>query len=218
MVTLCVKNNNESKMLSSNYRLIAITSLLLKLFDHILLEVCNPLLIPSNLQYGFQKGRSTDMCTWTLTETVNYFRNRGSPIFMCLMDFTKTFDKVKLSILFKKLSGKVPPILIRFLIFSYVNQDCQILWSGVKSDNFKASNGVRQGSVASPVLFNLYIDELFQVLSSSGYGCTIYQLYFGVTGYTDDLSLHAKKLFRGWLSYVRSSPTGMALSSVPTVT
>ena len=186
-----VKNNMASKMSSSNYRLIAITSLLLKLFDHILLEVSYPHLKPSNLQFGFQKGISTAMCTWQLTETINYFRNRGSPIFLCLMDLTKAFDKVKLSILFSKLSGKVPPILIRFLIFSYVNQDCLVNWDGVKSDYFKVSNGVRQGAVASPVLFNWYINDLFEELSESGYGCWIGKLYFGAVGYADDLGLIA---------------------------
>ena len=186
-----VKNSNASKISSTNYRLIAISSLLLKLFDHILLAVSGPQLIPSSLQFGFQKGLSTDMCTWTLTETVNYFRNRGSPIFLCLMDLTKAFDKVKLSILFKKLSGKVPSILLRFLIFSYVNQDCHVLWSGVKSDEFQVSNGVRQGAVASPVLFNTYINELFEELAASGYGCKIDQLYFGAVGYADDLGLLA---------------------------
>ena len=178
-------------MSSSNYRLIAISALLLKLFDHILLKVSSPHLNPSHLQFGFQKGLSTGMCTWTLTETINYFRNRGSPIFLCLMDLTKAFDKVKLSIMFQKLSGRVAPILIRFLIYSYLNQECHVCWNGKKSPSFNISNGVRQGAVASPTLFNLYIDELFGKLSSSGYGCTIKGLYYGACGYADDLGLLA---------------------------
>ena len=186
-----VKDNNESKLSSSNYRLIAISSLILKLFDHILLEFSNPGLNPSHHQFGFQRGLSTSLCTWTLTETVNYFRNRGSPIFMCLMDLTKAFDLVKLSVLFKKLSGKVAPIFIRFLICSYLNQECQVSWNGVKSSSFSISNGVRQGAVASPPLFNTYIDDLFEELRSSGYGCMIDYLYFGAFGYADDISLLA---------------------------
>ena len=186
-----VKDNKESKLSSSNYRLIAITSLLLKLFDHILLEFSNTGLKPSHLQFGFQKGLSTSLCTWSLTETVNHFRNRGSPIFMCLMDLTKAFDLVKLSILFRKLSDKVSPIFIRFLICSYLNQECQVSWSGVKSSSFNISNGVRQGAVASPVLFNTYINELFEELSSSGFGCQIDHLYFGAFGYADDIGLLA---------------------------
>ena len=186
-----VKDNNASKLSSKNYRLIAITSLLLKLFDHILLELSNPGLRPSHLQYGFQKGISTGLCTWTLIETVNYFRNRGSPMFLCLMDLCKAFDMVKLNILFRKLNNKVAPILIRFLIYSYINQKCHVAWRGVSSASFNISNGVRQGAVASPVLFNVYINDLFGKLSESGLGCKIDDLYFGAVGYADDIGLLA---------------------------
>lgn len=186
-----VKNGNETKLSSSNYRLIAITALMLKLFDHVLINLAAPNLNPSIYQYGFQKGISTGMCTWTLTETINYFRNRNSPVFLCLMDLTKAFDMVRLSILFRKLSQKVSPILIRFLVVSYINQECVVSWGGVKSTAFTIGNGVRQGAVLSPTLFNIYIDDLFVEMSKSGYGCSISNQYFGCIGYADDIALVA---------------------------
>ena len=107
------------------------------------------------------------------------------------MDLKKAFDTVKLSVLFQKLKGRVAPILIRVLIFSYIHQNCHIKWDGAKSSTFTISNGVRQGAVASPVLFNIYIDSLFDILSSSGYGCKIESLYFGSWAYADDIGLLA---------------------------
>ena len=186
-----VKNMNESKLSSSNYRLIAISALILKIFDHILIILSAPNLKPSIYQYGFQKGKSTSMCTWTLTETINYFRNRNTPVFLCLMDLTKAFDLVKLSILFEKLALKVSPILIRFLVFSYIHQECVVSWGGVQSTAFTIGNGVRQGAVLSPTLFNIYIDSLFHELSQSGFGCKIQNQYFGCIGYADDIALVA---------------------------
>ena len=186
-----VKNNNASKLSSSNYRLIAISSLLLKVFDHILIELSQPNLKPSIYQYGFQSGISTGMCTWSVLETINYFRNRDTPVFLCLMDLTKAFDLVKLSLLFKKLSQKVSPILLRFLIFSYLNQECVVAWNGVRSSSFTIANGVRQGAVLSPALFNVYIDDVFHELSQSGFGCKINSNYFGCVGYADDIALLA---------------------------
>ena len=155
-----VKNANASKANSENYRLIAISSLLLKILDHIILYICNTKLKPSSHQFGFQKGLSTNICTWILNETVNYFRNRNTPVYLCLMDLTKAFDNVKLSLLFKKLENKIPPLFIRILVHSYLNQECFVSWSGVKSSSFQIKNGVRQGAVLSPIVFNIYIDSI----------------------------------------------------------
>ena len=83
-------------------------------------------------------------------------------MFLCCMDLTKAFDNVKLSILFHKLKDKVPPIIIRILIYSYIHQECFISWSGVKSSVFSIKNGVRQGAVLSPTLFNIYILMIYK--------------------------------------------------------
>ena len=140
-----IKDNKASKMTSSNYRLIAITSLMLKILDHVVLDLFGSEMTPSYHQLCFQKGKSTSLCTWTVTETINYFTNRGSPIFLCLLDLTKAFDFVKLSTLFEKLSKKIPAILIRFLMASYTQQECFVTWDGHHSSTFSISNGVRQG-------------------------------------------------------------------------
>ena len=48
---------------------------------------------------------------------------------------------------------------------------CQ--WEDARSDNFKIFNGVKQVGVLSPLLFTLYIDQLFQRLKQLGYGCHV---------------------------------------------
>ena len=79
-----VKNAKNSKFTSDNYRLIAISSLILKIFDHIMLSLYSSNFCSENFQFGYQKFHSTSMCTWTLIETANYFVNRGSPVYVCL--------------------------------------------------------------------------------------------------------------------------------------
>lgn len=184
-----VKDNSKSKLHSSNYRLIAISSLILKLFDLVFLELFRSKLCVSSLQFGFQKGSSTTLASWTLTEAINYYANRGSPVYLCLLDLTKAFDHVKLDLLFNKLSEKIPASFIRFFIYTYINQQCYIKWNNINSTAFTTSNGVRQGAVASPTFFNIYLDDLFIILQNSNLGCSIDSFYYGILGYADDCSL-----------------------------
>ena len=53
------------------------------------------------------------------------------------------------------------------------------------------SNGVRQGGVLSPLLFNLYIDDLSKKLNNCYLGCTVNDILINHLIYADDLVLLA---------------------------
>ena len=57
------------------------------------------------------------------------------------------------------------------------------------SDSFSVSNGVRQGSVLSPVLFAVYLDGLLSELEGSGVGCYWGAHFVGAVCYADDIAL-----------------------------
>ena len=63
---------------SKNYRSIAISSLTLKIFDWILLLLYGSSLGLDDLQYAYQPGCSTVICTWSVVETISYFTRNGS--------------------------------------------------------------------------------------------------------------------------------------------
>ena len=67
----------------------------------------------------------------------------------------------------------------------------QVCWGSCLSDVFHVSNGVRQGSVLSPVLFAVYLDGLLAELSGSGVRCYWGSLFAGAFCYADDIVLLA---------------------------
>ena len=184
-----VKDPLGDKTSSANYRAIAISSLMMKVFDWIILLLFEKDLAPNQYQYGFMKNASTVMCSWVVLESINYFTNRNTPVYCCLLDLTKAFDKVDHFAMFKKLRSRLPAIFIRVIIYSYINQACQVKWNDTKSKYFKVTNGVRQGAVISPIFFNIYLDDIFMLMLKSGFGCRIGDHFYGMHGYADDCVL-----------------------------
>ena len=62
----------------------------------------------------------------------------------------------------------------------YVNQCIQIKWNSMITEKHGIANGVNQGRVLSPILFNIYMDNLIKRLKDSNIGCKIGNNYVGV--------------------------------------
>ena len=58
---------------------------------------------------------------------------------------------------------------------------------------FSINNGVKQGAVLSPILYCIYIDDIFKTLRR-GNGCWVNNYYIGIVGYADDLLLLAPSI------------------------
>jgi hypothetical protein len=187
-----VKDPNGDISSSKNYRGIAISSLILKVLDNCILLLFGQILSNDALQFGFQKGCSTVQCTWAVQETISYYLRRGSNVFCCLLDFSKAFDKVNFDALFMKLGERnFPAVVLRLLVYLYMNQSCFIRWNSMESETFSVKNGVRQGAILSPSLFCVYLDTLLCQLRDAGVGCHIGGEFLGAFGYADDVLLLA---------------------------
>ena len=60
---------------------------------------------------------------------------------------------------------KLPAIVIRTLVRVYEDQYAWVCWGKAKSSRFSIVNGTRQGSVLSPALFAVYVDDLLKAKS-----------------------------------------------------
>ncbi len=175
---------------SDNYRSIALSSVILKVFDWVVITLFGDVLGLDELQFSYQKDCSTTMCTWLVVESISHFSRNNSDIYACFMDMKKAFDMVKHSSLFKKLNERrLSPIFIRLLLVMYKTQTAKVKWEGTESDTFSIMNGVKQGAVLSAILFCIYIDDLLKELRRKGDGCWINGNFVGVIVYADDIVL-----------------------------
>ena len=110
---------------SENYGSIAISNLILKVFDYV--DIHADKLTTDELQFGYQDNISTSMCTWLVVETIEYFQRHGSNVYACVMDMTIGFDNVKHSTLFWQLEEKgIPPIFLRRVVILYSKQQANV--------------------------------------------------------------------------------------------
>ena len=185
-----IKDKNGKINAKDNYRPIALASIMSKVVELLLLDRLSDALTTNCNQFGFKPKLGTDMCIYSLKEIVDCYRKLNGTIFMCFLDASKAFDRVNHSILFKKLMDRGAPIyVIRILMFWYAHQTMFVKWAGVMSKPFEVTNGVRQGGILSPYLFNIYMDGLSDDLNVSRFGCITSSQTVNHLMYADDLVL-----------------------------
>ena len=184
------KDFSKSLCNDSNYRGIALCSSIAKLVDLIVMLRNEKALQLSDMQCAFKPSHSTATCTYVVKEVVQHNINRGSNVYACFLDATKAFDRVQFSRLFGELiKRKVHPVDLRLLLDLYQRQRCRTRWKSSTSPYFSVGNGIRQGSVISPVLFCVYLDVLLLELEKQNVGCHVGNKFFGCMAYADDIVL-----------------------------
>ena len=97
---------------------------------------------------------------YTVRTIVDRIVEGGDTVNICAIDLTKAFDKVNHSSLFMKLMKRYIPIELLQLLENWLSDSLAcVKWGNSWSQTFKISSGVRQGTVLSPFLFAVYVDE-----------------------------------------------------------
>ena len=186
-----IKNKTGDTSDKNNYRPIALVTAASKLFEICILEILDTYLITHDHQFGFKAKYSTDMYIFTVKTLVKYYTDQMTPVYTCLLDASKAFDRVNHWTLFAKLIETGAPLLIvRILLFWYQKQVC-IKWGNSCSTYFPICNGVRQGGILSPRLFALYVNQLTNQLIACKDGCYFNDMCINHVLYADDICLLA---------------------------
>ena len=187
---LLLKNKREHLSDSNNYRAIALNGLFGNIIDYIFINFFKNIFRSSDYQFAYKKDFSTTLCSFIMTETIQYYRQRNSNVIATLLDCSKAFDLVNYQILFNELIKRgLCPLACRLLIVFYSNIEGRVRWNNHFSSNITIKNGVKQGGVMSPLLFSLYVDELILRIHNTGVGCFVGEKFSSVLLYADDIVL-----------------------------
>jgi len=79
IVPIC-KNKNGNMTDTSNYRNVAVATVVSKLLEHFILSIISSFVETANNQFGFKAGHGTDQCTFLLKQTASCFVTHGSSV------------------------------------------------------------------------------------------------------------------------------------------
>ena len=132
----------------------------------------------SVFQHGFMKGRSTTTNIICVTQFIAESFNMQSQTDMIYTDFSKAFDRLDHNLITHKLSAFGLFDSLVNLFKSYLSNRTQyVVSSGFKPVEYLATSGVPQGSILCPLLFNIFLNDIVEVIDVN---CLIY---------TDDLKI-----------------------------
>ena len=131
-----------------NYRPITLTPIAAKVFETLIMDLCESKLVTDELQFGFKKGVGCNDAIFTLKTIINHFTSGRSSVFSAALDIRKAFDRVPHGKLMDHLRKmRLPSYIIDVLSDWYDKLQAVVRWNGVLSRPLLVPSGVRQGGV-----------------------------------------------------------------------
>ena len=154
-----------SKAVMGNFRPVALTSAICKVFEKIICVAILHFLTTNNLispqQHGFVKGRSCQTNIMLCMERWTRMLDDGSSIDVAYFDYSKAFDKVSHRLLLLKLKAYgIEGKLLVWLEAWLAKRRQRVVVGDAKSPWLDVVSGTTQGTVLGFLLFLVFINDL----------------------------------------------------------
>ena len=164
------------RFVKNNYRPASILPALSKIMERLLFYQIEKYMDGklSMYQCGFRKGMSAQNCLLFMIEKWRKSLDNKGKTGVLLTDLSKAFDCLNHELLIAKLSAYGFDCMSLKLIHSYLSDRLQrVKINSSYSSWWEIIFGVPQGSILGPLLFNIYLSDLFMILNESSLQITL---------------------------------------------
>ena len=186
------KKGDTSK--PANYHGIAVGCCLSKVFLGVLhnrlLEFVDKHKLIPNCQIGYKHGSRTSDHILTLKNLIDKYLLKGKYMFACFVDYKSAFDTVwRKGLFFKLLRHGIGCNFLSTLqsVYSEVHYNVKLDFG--MSPTISSANGVKQGCVLSPTLFNLFLSDFPSIFDNTCDPVSLGDAHLNCMMFADDLVL-----------------------------
>ncbi|KAG0966415.1 hypothetical protein G6F31_004783 [Rhizopus arrhizus] len=145
-----------------NYRPISLTTIFRKILERCIQQTLTSEGPPLDIaQGGFRESRSALDQAICLSEICQILRSqfRITPV-LAFLDIKSAYDTVNRNFIWETLRQYISPPLLGLLRNLFDDVQIEVLLSNATSRRFRPNTGVLQGSILSPYLYSVYINQL----------------------------------------------------------
>ena len=182
MADITPAHKNDEMTAKENYRPISILPSVSKIFERTMYDQIYEYMNTHLSQYlGFRKGYSTQYCLIVMLEKWKKALDKRDLAGALLTDLSKDFDCIDHELLIAKLEAYGFDYTSLSFISSYLaGRKQRTKVNNYFSDWSNINSGIPQGSILGPLLFNIYINDIFYFVNENSF-----------TNYADDNTPYA---------------------------
>ena len=173
-ITPLIKKPNLDKTQPSNYRPISNLNTISKILERLFLTRFQPQILSSvnfnHFQSAYRRHHSTESALIFTLDNIFHSSDNGKSTLLVSLDLSAAFDTINHQILLQRLqtSFGVSGIAYSWLSSYLTNRRQSVRVGGYSSPFVCCTEGIPQGSVLGPILFNIYTSPVANISSSHG--------------------------------------------------